>query len=325
MWYNSNWHSPSNARTPISSSPPSRQKSTIRRHEPEPHFDRSTVRITSPAFTPDANKSRVSARIRFGKLPGPESYKPKVLHTGKEWDFADLNGAELMKSANFYGGSPARSRPQDWGSLAENAVAHHDSDGVNHAPWPGPFSYRPCQQSVIPRATLKDKISTVGREATIVGSTSAKDFPGPGYFDPQLLPSGKEFDFADLNGAELMISSAFANRNAQRASPQQWARTALLLGAPGKPLLNAPREYTWLGPGSHDPMYDSLDAIAGVTAHSRRGMKKTQAANALRQRPEASRNALEVLQRSSGGRCGGSTELSRTVTAPARLEIGSGS
>ena len=46
--------------------------------------------------------------------------------------------------------------------------------------------------------------------------------PGPGSFAPKQLASGKEYDMAELSGAERMQMSSFANRSRARASPELW-------------------------------------------------------------------------------------------------------
>jgi hypothetical protein len=47
--------------------------------------------------------------------------------------------------------------------------------------------------------------------------------PGPGAFEPKLTASGKEWDLAELNGAETMPMAAFTSTSAARSTPQQWA------------------------------------------------------------------------------------------------------
>ena len=43
---------------------------------------------------------------------------------------------------------------------------------------------------------------------------------GVGSYDPQLMHTSKEWNFADLNGAELMANSAFVNAQAAGMLPR---------------------------------------------------------------------------------------------------------
>ena len=243
--------------------------------------------------------------------PSPTRYSPKLQSNGKEWDFADLNGAELMQMSAFKGRSPCRSRPQDWGKLAERSVAKADKA---EPPSPGPQSYAINHPSLNQART----ISKVGREGYVVGARQipkGPSGPGPMSYDPLLLPSGKEWNFTDLNGAERMEMSAFTSRSDARATPQQWARGNLI--APNHSLHD---DRPWLGPGSHDPAYHSIDATFGLESALRRKATRIRSRRAIRTvRPAASQRALELFASASGRRRlhHSSTEpLLRPVTAP---------
>jgi len=219
-----------------------------------------------------------------------------------------------MLSGAFAGHSPSRSRPQDWGKLAERSVARTEKEGPS---WPSPLTYDASFAAILP-ATTRAQMPKVGREAVVIGSVSQEGFPGPGDFDPLLLPSGKEFSLADLNGAERMKSAAFTSLCDARASPQQWARANFI--TPNKALHDS-RE--WLGPGSHEPTYyDSMDAICGMTAYAQRQVRHAHAQHALQLRARPSWQASPMLPggaRSVPPRARGARPMARTATAPGRL------
>jgi hypothetical protein len=106
-----------------------------------------------------------------------------------------------------------------------------------------------------------------GREVAVVGSrppSVAAAMPGPGEYVAKLKSDGREFDMADLNGAEKNLSSSFVNRSRARASPQQWEK---LYFSSGEAL---PTSVYTPGPGSHKPLaYTSLDGIFGAFAKRR--------------------------------------------------------
>jgi hypothetical protein len=319
-WHNPNWNfNPSGS---IQMSPPQspQRHGSLAASPPliefnylciRPQFDRSTKRIVSPAFIATTNEPRV-ATVSSVIGPSPTRYSPKLQSNGKEWDFADLNGAELMQMSAFKGRSPCRSRPQDWGKLAERSVAKADKA---EPPSPGPQSYAIKHPSLNQART----ISKVGREGYVVGARQipkGPSGPGPMSYDPLLLPSGKEWNFTDLNGAERMEMSAFTSRSDARATPQQWARGNLI--APNHSLHD---DRPWLGPGSHDPAYHSIDATFGLESALRRKATRIRSRRAIRTvRPAASQRALELFACSASGRRRlhhSSTEpLLRPVTAP---------
>lgn len=218
-------------------------------------------------------------------LPSPSQYFPKVTTTGKEADMADLNGAELMQMPVFMSGLPARALPQHWGTVAERGVAKVD----NHSPRrPAPTSYDPVHIEL--HRHLRGKILKTGRETNVPGTTwggkhdelRALD-PGPVHYDPQLMRDGKEYHMADLNGAERMTMSAFANTSHARAAPQTWSKCIFTPCAPSSfdhlhegsvnPLQSLPSSAYFPGPGTYEPdlceMSNSMDATMGMTARRR--------------------------------------------------------
>ena len=148
-----------------------------------------------------------------------------------------------------------------------------------------------------------------------VATVSSVKGPSPTTYAPKLLSNGKEWDFADLNGAERMEMSAFTSRSDARATPQQWARGNLI--APNHSLHD---DRPWLGPGSHDPAYHSIDATFGLESALRRKATRIRSRRAIRTvRPAASQRALELFASASGCRRlhhSSTAPLLRPVTAP---------
>ena len=50
----------------------------------------------------------------FPPMPGPQAYSPKATADGKEFDMAELSGAERMAMSAFTSKTPARAPPDNW-------------------------------------------------------------------------------------------------------------------------------------------------------------------------------------------------------------------
>lgn len=157
---------------------------------------------------------------------------------------AELGGAEKMPMSAFVSTAIPRASPLQWSdpiSVLAPKVSPPSSTFV-----PAPNAYDPATYTV-------DR--TVGRAATRrwlsrgpgvhggwgKGPLDPDEFaedqaeraafhlmmhpPGATVtsYSPQLLPNGKEWNMADLNGAELMPMSSFTSMCKARAPPDVWA------------------------------------------------------------------------------------------------------
>ena len=166
-------------------------------------------RITACAI--DLGEREVASR-----MPGPGYYQPRVTTTGWESEMRELNGAELMQMSAFAGQTPARSPPEDWGTVAMRSVRRDDAQKPQHS-WPAPHDYSPLYKSVMasytaPRMVRSSTVSKARKSVT----------PGPGQYQPRVTATGRESEMRELNGAELMQMSAFAGQTPARATPLDW-------------------------------------------------------------------------------------------------------
>ena len=256
-------------------------------------------------FRESKTERRVAKVPAVGDLPGPVSYSPKLTATGREHEFVELNGAETMKMSAFANTFPARGLPEYWGKIGEQVVARPDKPPPA---WPGPCAYQPKMLDVWPCA----KFSDVGRDTPVVGTIDESGYLGPGHYDVKTMTDGREWSFADLNGAELMKSSVFHSQTRPRASPQQWASAIF---APNQSL---PSNHYIPGPGSYQPTYATMDGIAGETAERIRRERESQGRIALELRASAPRIRL-TSSRSSSSRIRAGAPPARSATAPSLL------